>query len=76
MIVTFGNHTLQTNNVLVGELAHDAGLTQEVLPLLLNVAWLQRLNSHRCLFASRNFQDASVNLSKLTYSRAAPMHNT
>lgn len=43
---TFGNHALQTDDVLMGELAHDRGLAQEILPLLLRVSGLQRLDSY------------------------------
>ena len=44
--LTFGDHPFQANDVLVGELAHDAGLAQEVLPLLLRVAGLQGLDGY------------------------------
>lgn len=39
-ILTFGDHSLKTNDVLVSKLAHDGGLTQKILPLFLRVAWL------------------------------------
>lgn len=43
---TFSDHTLQTNDVLMGELAHDGGLAQEILPLLLRVSRFQCLDSY------------------------------
>lgn len=33
--LTFGDNSLQVDDVWVRELAHDAGLAQEVLPLFL-----------------------------------------
>lgn len=38
--LTFCDDSLQTNDVLVGELSHDGGLAQKILPLLLRVAGL------------------------------------
>ncbi len=49
-VLTFGDHPLEPNDVLVGELAHDGGLAEKVLPLFLCVARLQRLDCHRHLF--------------------------
>ena len=51
-----GDHALQANDVGVVELAHDAGLAQEVPPLLLRVARLQRLDGHVDLSLPRQFQ--------------------
>lgn len=65
-VLTFGHHPLQTNDVLVGELTHDGGLAQKVLPLFLRVAWLQCLDSHRNLFPPRHLQNTTVHLTKLS----------
>lgn len=64
-ILTFGDHPLQANDVLVGELAHDGGLAQKVLPLLLRVTRLQRLDGHCHLFPSRHLEIATVHLTEL-----------
>lgn len=63
--LTFGHHSLQTDDVLVGKLSHDGGFAQKILPLLLRVAGLQCLYRHRHLFLPRRFQGASVNFTKL-----------
>lgn len=63
--LTFGHHSLQTDDVLVGKLPHDGGFAQKILPLLLRVAGLQRLYCHRHLFLPRCFQGASVNFTEL-----------
>lgn len=50
---TLCDDPLQTYDVLVGELAHDAGLAQEFLPLLFTVAWFQGLYRNCNLGAAR-----------------------
>lgn len=67
MILTFGDNTLQTDNVLMGKLAHDAGFTKEVLPLLLGVAWLQSLYCYCDLTAPWCLQRTTVHLAKFSY---------
>lgn len=49
----------------MGELAHDGGLAQKVLPLFLSVARLQCLDSHCHLFPPWRFQNTAVHLAKL-----------
>lgn len=44
-----GDHALQVNDVGMVELAHDAGLTEEVPPLLFCVARLQSFYGHKHL---------------------------
>lgn len=45
--LTFGDDSLQTDDIWVRELAHDAGLAQKVLPLFLRVSKLQSLDGYR-----------------------------
>lgn len=42
--LTFSDNSLQSDDIGVRELPHNAGLAQEILPLLLGVAWLQGLD--------------------------------
>lgn len=63
--LTFGDNALQVNDVGVVELAHDAGLGQEVSPLLVGVAGLQRLDGHADLPLARHLQPAAAHLAKL-----------
>lgn len=65
--LTFGDHPLQADDVLVGELAHDAGLAQEVLPLLLRVAGLQRLDGHSHVSPARRLHHPAEHLPELSY---------
>lgn len=64
----FGDHTLQPDNVWLVKLAHDWGFRQEVPPLSLRVAHLQRLDGHRNFFFPDGFQSAFVHLAKLTWN--------
>lgn len=64
---TFGDNPLQAYDVLMGELAHDASLAQEVLPLLLGVARFQCLYRYSHLITARQLQDTAVHLTKLSY---------
>lgn len=68
-VLTFGDHSLQADDVLVGELAHDGGLAQEVLPLLFRVAGLQRLDGHGRLLPPRHLEDTAVHLPKLPWGK-------
>lgn len=59
--LTLGDDPLEVDDVVVAELAHDAGFAQEVHPLLLRVAHLQGLDGHRHLLLA-TFQGALVDL--------------
>lgn len=59
--LTLGDDPLEADDVVVAELAHDAGFAQEVHPLLLRVAHLQGLDGHRHLLLA-TFQGALVDL--------------
>lgn len=61
-----GDHALETDDIRVVKLAHDAGLRQEVPPLLLRVARLQCLDGYVDLPLAWQFQTALVHLPKLT----------
>lgn len=63
---TFCDDTFQVDDVGVVELAHDAGLTQEVPPLPLCVAHLQCLDGHKDLTAARQLQAPTAHLTKLS----------
>lgn len=63
---TFGDHTLQMNDVGVVKLAHDAGLRQEVSPLLFSVAGFQRLYGHADLPLARHFQATAADFTKFS----------
>ena len=65
--LTFGDHPLQADNVLVGELAHDGGLRQEVLPLLLRVARLQCLDGYGHVPSAWRLHYPTKHLPKLSY---------
>jgi len=60
-----GHHPLQVDDVGVVELAHDAGLAQEVPPLPLCVAHLQRLDGHEDLAAAGQLQAPATHLAEL-----------
>lgn len=62
---TPGDHPLQVDDVGVVELCHDAGLTQEVPPLLLCVACLQCFDGHGNLPLPWQLQAAVAHLSRL-----------
>lgn len=62
---TFGDHALQVNDVRMVELAHDAGLGQEVPPLFVGVAGLEGLDGHADLPLARHLQAAAADLAEL-----------
>lgn len=62
---TPGDHALQVDDIGVVELCHDAGLTQEVPPLLFRVARLQCFDGHRNLPLPWQLQAAVAHLSRL-----------
>lgn len=61
-----GDHPLQVNDVGMVELAHDAGLAQEVPSLLFCVARLQSFDGHKHLPFARQLQVTAAHLSKLS----------
>lgn len=66
-----GDHALQVNNIRVVELPHDAGLAEEVSPLLLSVARLQSFYGHKHLPFARELQVAAAHLAKLSCGKKA-----
>lgn len=72
---TFGDHALKVDDVRVVELAHDAGLRQEVPPLLVGVAGLQRLDGHADLPLARHLQAAAADLAELPWKHTACCEN-
>lgn len=64
--LTFCDHALQPNDVGMVKLAHDGRLAQEVPPLSIHVAALQRLDRHGDLLLARRPQAAAAHLTKLT----------
>lgn len=64
--LTACHHALQPDDVGVVKLSHDAGLPQEVLPLPLHVAPLQRFDGHRDLLLPRGAQATAAYLPKFT----------
>lgn len=65
-VLTFGDDSLQTDDVGVIELAHDAGLTQEIAPLLLRVSGFQGLDGHADLPLPGRLQAPATHLAELT----------
>lgn len=57
------------------ELAHDAGLGQEVPPLFVGVARLQRLDGHADLSLARHLQAATADLTELPCTASSKMWN-
>lgn len=62
---TFGDHALQVNDVWMVELAHDAGLGQEIPPLFVGVASLEGLDGHADLSLARHLQAPAAHLAEL-----------
>src|SRR4029434_10482561 len=73
---TLGDHALQSDDVGVVKLSHDAGLSQEVPPLPLRVAALQSLYGHRGLLPARGTQAAATHLTKLSCGHTHTHTNT
>ncbi len=63
---TLGDHTFQTDNVGVVELAHDGSLRQEVSPLAVSVAHLKSLDGYDDLPAPRQLEATTTHLPKLS----------
>lgn len=63
-----GDDTFQVDDVGVLELTHDGRLRQEVPPLLLSVAALQRLDCHVVLLPAWDPQTTATHLTKLTWT--------
>lgn len=55
------------NDVRVVELAHDTGLRQEVPPLLVGIAGLQRLDGHADFPLPRHLKTTTTDLTKLPW---------
>lgn len=66
--LTHGDHALQTDDVGMIKLAHDARLAQKIPPLLLGKPSLQRLNGHTHLTLRRELQTTAANLAILAYT--------
>lgn len=75
---TFGDNAFQVDYVWVVKLSHDAGLTQEVSPLLVSIASFQSLDGHTDLSLAGHFETPTADLSKFTCGRrvrdASGMH--
>lgn len=71
-MLTAGDDALQVHYVGVLKLAHDAGLTQEVPPLLLGVAHFQGLNGHGRITFPWKLQPAAADLSELACKKQRP----
>lgn len=65
-MLTFSDHTLQTDYVLVRKLSHDAGFTEKVLSLFFCVAGLQRLYGYSDFRASRDVQRTTKNFAEFS----------
>ena len=64
-----GDHALQVDDVWMVELAHDAGFTEEVSPLLLRVSGFQSFDGHKHFSFARKLQVSAAHLSKLSCHR-------
>ncbi len=65
--LTLCNHTLQSDDVRIIKLSHDARLSQEIPSLTLSVSPLQSLYSHRNFLFSWDTEPATAHLPKLAY---------
>lgn len=66
-VFTSCHNTFQMNNIRMVELSHNAGLAQELPPLLLCVAHFQRLDRNRHVPFSRQLQPAAAHLPELSF---------
>lgn len=66
-MLTSGDDSLQSNDIGMVELPHDAGLAQKVTSLLLWISSFQTLDGHLDLPLTGQPQTATANLSKLTW---------
>lgn len=64
--LTFGDDSLQADDIWVRELPHDAGLAQEVLPLFLRVPRLQGLDRYGHLPSPGSLHCAPKHFAKLS----------
>jgi len=69
-----GDHALQVDDVGMVELAHDAGLAEEVPPLLVGVAGLQGFYGHEHLPFAGQLQVAAAHLPELSCGRRYKRH--
>lgn len=70
--LTSRHDSLQVNDIRMIELSHDAGLAQEVPPLLLCVSNFQRLDGDRHVPLPGQLEPAAAHLPKLSYGGAKP----
>lgn len=66
--LTFGDDSLQADDVRVRELTHDAGLAQELLSLFLWITWFQGLDRYRHLSSYGSLHHAPKHFPKLSWS--------
>lgn len=66
-MLTSGDDSLQSNDVGMVELAHDAGFTEKVTSLLLRVSGFKTLDGHLDLPFTGQPQTPTTNLSELTW---------
>lgn len=71
-VITSRHDPLQVNDVRMIELSHDAGLAQEVPPLLLCVAHFQRLDGDRNVPLPGQLEPATAHLPELSYGGMKP----
>ncbi len=66
ILLTFGDHALQSDDVRVVKLAHNRRLAQKVPPLTLHIPSFQCLYRHGDLLLPRCSQATAAHLSELT----------
>lgn len=67
--LTLGDDPLEVDDVGMLELAHDAGLAQEVPPLLLGITGFQSFNGYWDLSLPWQPQQTTAHLTELTCNR-------
>lgn len=70
--LTSGDDSLQSDDVGVVKLAHDAGLAQKVPPLLVCVSRFEGFYSHADLTLSRHFETAAAHLPEFAFKAEKP----
>lgn len=68
-MVTSRHDALQVDDVGVVELAHNAGLAQEVPPLLLRVAHFERLDGDRHVPLAGQLEASAAHLAELSFRK-------
>ncbi len=64
---TFSDDSLQSDDVGVVELAHDAGLAQKVPPLLVGVSSFEGFYGYADLALSRHFETTAAHLPEFSF---------